>query len=178
MQEICDGGYLIDPDQVMSELQIETTFVRNCVEQLMYDLENHPERFTNLNQLVDIASREFLMTASFPIVIQTTIDQTVPELSYPDEAVLAAVLRALEICTDHAGPGCEVHLATMYHNSRAILKIETRGSRTLVEPTLPIKVRSISLSDLVQSFGGEFVVTQEEDLLTVELLFGVRTSAV
>ena len=175
MLEICGGGDILDPNLVMTEIEEETTLVHECIQQLVANLESQPQGATDLNQLVDLASREFLMTAAFPLVIRTTADRTLPELRYADEAVLAAVIRCLEICADHAGAGCEISLATLNQGSAATLKIEARGAEPLREPTLPVKVRSISLSDLVRSLGGELSIAQDRDLLTVDLQLGVNT---
>ncbi len=175
LEDICAEGFLIDPDQIMSQLSDETTFVQDCVSRLMEDIEDHPERLTNLNQVVDMASRELLMTVPFPVVVRISMDQTVPELAYADEVVLAAVLRALQLCTEHAGPGCEVQVSTSAVDSSVVLAIETRGCQPFNEPSLPIKLRSISLSDLVTSFGGGMSVTQQRDVLTIKVTFGTKS---
>jgi len=176
--DICDGGHIFDPNLVMTELEAETSLLHQCVEKLVADLDNQPRRSTDLNHLVDMASREFLMTATFPLVIRTTADRSLPELRYADEAVLAAVIRCLEICADHAGPGCEIALTTVNQGSCACLKVEAKATKSLREPTLPVKVRSISLSDLVRSLGGDLQINQAQDLLTVELQLGVNAPTI
>ena len=107
------------------------------------------------------------------MVVKTQTDPTIPDLRYADEAVLAAIVRALQLCTEHAGPGCEVTIRTIHEGRSAVLRIETVASTPFSEPSLPIKLRSISLSDLVQDLGGELSVQQDSDHLTVSLVLGV-----
>jgi hypothetical protein len=173
MLEIFRDGLLVDPDRIMQELQSETDFVQTCVNELMAELDDHPERFTNLNRLADLASRELLMTIQFPVVIKTTADPTLPDLKYADEVVLAAILRALQLCAEHAGPGCQIHVRTGHDNNRARFTVQTNSVAPFKEPTLPIKLRSISLADLVRTFGGEIRVAQDRNTLTFSLLLAV-----
>ena len=177
VQQICDEGYALDPCAVMAAIQDETVCVQDCVEQLMRNLESRPRPYTNLNQVVDVASQEFLLATTTPVVIRVKPDRSLPELCFVDEIALAVVLRALHLCVEHIGAGCEVSITTRAKGFSASVEIEARGLQAQQEPSIPIKVRSISLSDLVRSFGGGFHITQHDGVITVEVSFTASTPA-
>jgi hypothetical protein len=161
----------------MAAIQDETVSIQGCVEQLMNDLENRPERDTNLNQVVDVAIQEFLSAAETPVVIRVNPDRSVPDLCFANELALAVVLRSLRLCVEHIGAGCEVSITTRAKGFSATVELEARGLRAQQEPSVPIKVRSISLSDLVRGFGGGFHIAQHDGVLTVGLSFATNTPA-
>lgn len=177
VQQICDEGYALDPCAVMAAIQDETMCVQDCVEQLMCSLESRPRPYTNLNQVVEVASQEFLLATTTPVVIRVKPDRSLPDLCFVDEVALAVILRSLHLCVEHTGAGCEVSITTKAKGFSASVEIEARGLQAQQEPSVPIKVRSISLSDLVRSFGGGFHITQHDGVITVEVSFTASTPA-
>lgn len=172
LTEICDAGFVLDPDEVSNELQLDASFVRESIDALMAELESSPERHVDLNALADVASRELLMSANFPIVVKTTADPHLPPLQYPREILLALVLRALQLAADHAGPGCHIQIATAHEEARVLLRIVTGGHSDT--PRLPINLRRISLTDLLRNLGGDVTVSDQGESLELTLFFGIN----
>lgn len=172
LQEICDAGYALDPDQVIDELRLDTSFVQESIDALMAELLSSPERYVDLNALASVASRELVISANFPIVVKTTADPHLPPLQYPHEILLAMVLRALQLAADHAGSGCHIQIATAHDDDRALLRIVTTGHSGT--SALPIRLRCISLTDLLRNLGGDVTVSDQAESLELTLFFGIN----
>lgn len=177
LNELIAEGLILEPDQIMAELHEQTAAVRRTLDQIVARSAAWPEPGTNLSQLADTASREFLMSVRQPVIVKTTTVPGLPDLALDREIVLAIVLRALRLVAEQAGPGCHVHVQTLLQDGAAVLRVEATGPARLGEPSLPIRLRSISLADLVRELGGVLGVEQSRDRLCLELHLTVDARA-
>ncbi|MCA8955049.1 MAG: hypothetical protein KDC87_03190 [Planctomycetes bacterium] len=169
MAALCARGGVTDPDEVMAELDADTSRLSECIEKLMRDIDGHSHRRAQINRLVDVARRELLLTSTWPVVVRTSTDPLVPDLALAEDLVLAVVHRALKLCLRHLGAGSELTVTTSAARRDACIRVEGRSAGRIADPSLDIKLHSMTLADLVFGIGGDLRIEQEAERLVVTM---------
>lgn len=172
MSELCADEVVLEPDQLMETLQRQTEGLRDAIDALMREVEERPERRARLNQLVGLATRELLMESSFPVITRTVLDERIANLPMDREVTLAVVHRGMVLAMEYAGPGCEILIETRIEAGQAEVRIQADASQSLGEPTLPIQLRSISLTDMLRECGGDLFLDTKGRRISLRMRLG------
>ncbi len=171
--QVCDTGFVHDPEEMMAQLHLDAAFIEESVEALMADLGLSPQKITDLHGLVSVASREFLLACDKPLPIKTTVCTDTAELKHSTELLLQIVLRALHIIAECTGLDHELRIVTRRYDGNAVVSVETD---TLGEPSIhPTDLRAQTLTNLVRDIGGDLQVDLGSH--SVRLTLSLETSA-
>ena len=172
LHQITGEDFVLDPDHLAEELQLDAAFLQQSVDLVLADIDSDAEHVVDVNDAVDQASREFLAAAEFPVVIKITGDESSPQVGHAPEVLAAVLRRAMQISAEHAGPGCMMNVETLCQGGRASVRIHAKG--TPRPETRPVELRCASLSELLKEIGGEAKVEHTDEIVRLDLDLGIR----
>lgn len=176
LHDLVECEFVTDPDDFAAHLDDDTAFVEASLESIMTSMEVVPPEPINLNEVVDHACREFLLSVAFPVVITSSKDALLPGLPYSYELLLAAVLRALHVTAQVTGSGCELFVETSTDGRHSV--VEIRSSKPLQPPSQTIGQHVVSLSNLIKGIGGSVTIEPTGEVMKMSLSFETRISSV
>ena len=173
LEEVCEAGLAMDPDSLLAELNLDTRLVRSTIERVLVELRD-PESVADLNELVSATSREILITAAQPLVIETRLDEEIPRVRHDERILGAAIRRAMQLCAEHAGAGAHLVVSTSSTEDQPTIRVSAR----VLHPSAstPIDLRCRTLSHLMLDLGGRVDLCADEAEVGLTMRFSTASS--
>lgn len=168
LEGLCDAGFAVDPDTLAAKLDLDALLIQETVDSLLAQAELSKLEMVHVNDVINHASKEFLMTRSEPVVIRTSLSSDVPEL--PRDMVrefAAAAIRSLQMIADIAPGHTEIAIASGADLGQAVIRICAQGDMETIQ--VPLELRTCTLKSMIHDLGGRFETHREHDRIELTL---------